>query len=343
MRVWPPGPFPPTNALRGEGHDLSGRMLDVLYSRDHLTGSARDGVLAALTEAVQRQQWAAGAVLLQAALDTWPLGALIDEAARDWATSADSTALTVLARAAGVLQIAHGWPPQAEGPWPMPDEAWIVANAPEGATDVGRRGPNDAAVAVTSALDLPSAADQPWALPPIAEVPADALVAQRHALVRRLVRGEICAVRVTGEAPDDPAVQLALGEIRMEGVAQAAFERFGSAGLLAPDAPAFEALIGAPGPGPLGQTFQPLCDGILLPGPVAAMAEGTPQNVGWLLWDAPVAPVAVQPAAVAVLQAVAGESTPEAVASALGAPVDHVREILSSLIDIGAVSGVNPD
>jgi len=220
----------------------------------------------------------------------------------------------------------------------MPSEQWLRSHVPSGLSGVGRRGADDGAEQLAHGLGIPVSAEANWALPPVAYVASEDVVAQRAQLAQRLVREEIAAVVIAGPCTSQ-AAQLAVGEFRMEGRAQVALETLGTAGLLAPNVPSFHSLLTTPDAGRAGGALEATCDGILLPGPVSAMAQGTPRTVGWLLWDAPCAPMAVHPAAVQVLQ-VAGEvGDVSSIATRLDAPENVVQELVEELIGLGALTG----
>ncbi len=338
MICWPPGPFPPTDELRADGCDVGGLLLDLLYTRAAFTEQLRAELHRGLAAAVEQQDWAHGANLLQAFVDSWPVGALVQGARQAWVTSGDPTGLSVLSRAAQIICLAKGWSPLGQGPWPMPCADWVRSHVPSGLSGVGRRGFDDGADQLATLLGVSVSAEAAWVLPPVAHVCSEDVAAQRVELAGRLVREEIAAVVVSG-ACSEPEAQLALGEIRMEGRAQAALEALGSAGLVAPDCPAFRELLGSPSAGRAGGALDATCDGILLPGPVTAMAQGAPQTVGWLLWDGPYTPVAVHPAAVQVLHAVEEAHDVSAIAALLGAPAEVVQGLVQELIGLGALTG----
>jgi hypothetical protein len=316
MSVSEIGPFPPIDALREDEGDLAGMMLDELYTREHFEQQVRGCLHQKLGVAVQQEDWSIAAALLQAFVDCWPLGAMVDSARQRWATEAHGDALPVLGRAANLLTLAHGWEPMGAGPWPMPDRDWIQAH------EQTARG-----------------AFKPWELPPVTTVKADQIVTRRADLVRQLVGGDVHAVIVDGTPIQSPAVALALGEFRMEGLAQVAVDTYGLAGLLAPGAGTFSGCLRPVADASHDGPLRAMCDGILLPGPVRALREGTPRTVGWLLWDAPIAPIPVAPTAVAVLQGFEDTTSLQKVAQTLGAPLEIVERIVKQLVSAGAMAG----
>jgi hypothetical protein len=169
-------------------------------------------------------------------------------------------------------------------------------------------------------------------------VSADELASRREELARRLVHAEIAAVAVEGELPADTQTVLALGEMRLEGLAQRAYERFGAAGLLAPRAPSFSEILRPAPSGVQGEKLRQACDTAILPGPPSALARGEGSPVGWLLWRGPYASVPVQPEAVALLGALDGTRDLAEVAEALGAPANVVAEMAQQLVKLGAAT-----
>ena len=131
---------------------------------------------------------------------------------------------------------------------------------------------------------------------------------------------------------------LALGELRLEGLAQHAYESFGAAGLMAPRAPKWSQLLRPAQAGTDGAVLQQVCHTAIMPGPPSALLRGEVSAVGWLIWRGPHAPVAVQPEAVAVLGAFDGQRDLEAVAAHLGAPLASVQAMAAQLVALGAAS-----
>ena len=337
MRVWPPGPCPPTGLLRGDGCDLGVRLLETCYTATHIQDEVRPRLRASLQEALSQGNANIAATSLQGLLDTWPVAALVDAGVKLWTERAAAAALPVLGRAADLLCLAHGWPTMAVGPWPMPDPDWIGAALPAEATELCGRGPGDGAGAVADLTGLPRV-DRSWALPAVGRVRAEDLVAQRAEITRRLVHAEIAAVAVEGALPDGPEAALALGEIRLEGLAQRAYERFGIAGLLAPRAPSWSEILRRAPAGKPGSQLRQICDTAILPGPPAAVARGEGRDVGWLLWRGPHPPVPVQSEAVALLGALDGSRDLSDVAAALGVPEAPVTEMAAQLVALGAAT-----
>jgi hypothetical protein len=312
-------------------------LLERCYASGHIEAAVRPALQERLGAALSNEDGVAAAEALQALLDTWPVAALVDASVKLWTERAAAAVVPVLARAADLLCLAHGWGRVGAGPWPLPDQEWIRAQVPEGSSVVLRRSSEDGADAVAEALGLPIT-DRAWALPAVAQVSVDELVARRAELARQLVHAEVAAVSIEGVLPDGPEAALAMGEIRMEALAQRAFERFGVAGLLAPKAPQWSQLLRPAPPGQSGTRLSQACDTAILPGPPAALVEGTARPVGWLLWRGPHAPVAVQAEAVAILSEMDGQRDLESIAATLGAPEPAVREIADQLVQLGAAT-----
>ena len=333
MNVFPPGPFPPTGLLRGDGIDLGQCLLEDCYTGSHMEQEVRPRLLARLEGAVDEGDGPGADALLQAVVDTWPVSALVDAGVKLWTERVAAAALPVLGRAAELLRYAHGWSPLGSGPWPMPDQAWIQARLPEGATHICSRGQGDGAAAIAALTGLPQV-DRSWALPQIAEVRGDELVSQRAALARQMVHAQIAAVAVSGPLPPGPEAALALGELRMEGFAQGAYEHFGTAGLLAPRAPSWQQLLRPAPPGSPGERLRQTCHTAILP----SLTSGEPGPVAWLLWRGPHAPISVHPGAVALLGTLDGERDLRAVAAELGTSFEMISPMADELVRLGAAS-----
>jgi len=337
MKVWSPGPCPPTGVLRGEGCDLGALLLESHYSQAHLVHEARPRLQAMLAELLDGGESAEAATVLQALVDTWPAAALVDAAARLWTEQGAAAALSVLGRVAELLCLAHGWSPLGRGPWPMPDDDWVRANVPAGASEICRRTEADGAVAVGELMGL-NVSDRAWALPCVEVVRGEELVSRRGELARRLVLAEIAALDIEGPVPAGPDAALAMGELCMEAMAQAAFDRYGVAGLLAPRAPAWSEILRPAPAGVMGEILRRTCDGAVLPGTPAALARGEVSGTGWLLWRGPYLPIAVQPEAVTLLGALDGEKDLEQVAAQLEVPLDAVQSMAEELVRVGAAT-----
>lgn len=339
MIVRPPGPFPPSGPEAPLEIDLGVRVRDRLFTKAELTGATREGIKAGLAAAIEAERWEEAAELLRAFVDTWPVAALVDGAREAWTRGPEGRALAVLWRAAELVRMGHGWTALPAGGWVLPDADWLRWAGEGGGVEVQPRSEGDGAAEVARALDIEVASAQPLVLPPVIDLPGPELADRRAWVCGALARGEAAAVRFTAPVPDDPASQLALGEVRLEGDAQAAFERYGLAGLVVGRAPAWDEVLGSAPAGEPGEVLRPTCDTALLPGPPSRLARGQVQTVGWLLWPAPYRPLPVAPRAVAVLRALDGRRDRVAVAKCLGVPVEAVAPVLDELVTIGAATG----
>jgi len=365
--ILPPGPFPPVDPPEpdtedelsddfdlpepetefvpaGERLDLGAVFRDRLYTGHHLDGPARSALQSRLKEALESGDMAKGAEVLAAWADTWSLSAMVDDANEQWSTDPDGVSLSVLTRAAEVIELALGWKTGPNGPWPWPDAAALRAAV--GAIDPERdcvlaRHPLDGAEQLAEALGIPLQVGNPLALPPHVLVAPEELVERRAELGAALAEGTYTAVVLLGEPPDMPATALARGELRLEGDAQVAVDRHGLAGLLAPDAPAWTAVrapapVAADAPPTLDTVLDAACDGALVPGPPGRIRRGDLDTVGVLLWVGPHPPVWVAPVAVHVLRGLNGTRSLGQLAEAMGAPPDALLEVATELLRVGA-------
>jgi hypothetical protein len=343
MIVRPPAPFPPLGAEAPGTLDLGVRLRDQLFVGAVLGGPLRQAISGRLGQAVEAQQWHAAARLLEAFLDSFPVASLVDAARLRWTEGPDADALAVLARAGELICLAMDWGAAPDGCWPWPSDAWIEGTIGSvGVSAVEQRDPQDGAEALALLLgEVP--VDEgilSEVLPPHATVPGARLAERREELCGWLARGDLTAVRVTGELPDAPAAQLALGEIRLEGERQAALERFGVAGLRAGAVRDWKAQLRPQATAPLHGPLAPRCAAAVLPGTPGRLARGDARPVGWLLWNAPSPPVAVQPAAVAVLRELDGQRDLADVAASLEAPPEAVEAVAAELCRVGAAGPI---
>jgi len=334
-RVLPPGPFPPREPQQAADQDLAIR-LRALFSLSGLE-RARPLLERRLSLAVDSQRFDQAAELLRAWLDSWPIAGMLPRAWSDWDRQPNGASLALLARAAELLRAAHGWQALPAGPWCQPDEAWLRREVGEGPWQIVRRAPGDGAE--RTAQDLGAAlCGQRCDPETLLALPGDQLAGRRAELGRALARGQLLALRFTSPVPEDPASQLALGEVRMEGRSQAAYEAWGAAGLGLEQVPDWDVDLQPAPAGQAGERLRARCEGRFLPGPPGALAQGSLQRVGYLLWHGPHRPLAVHPAAVALLHLLDGQRDAQALAMELGAPLEAVREILGELVGLGAAS-----
>lgn len=186
----------------------------------------------------------------------------------------------------------------------------------------------------TPAKDIPL----PRPLPPYIELAGAELAARRQEVCSKASKNEITAVVFSSPVPDDPASQLALGELRMEALAQKAVERYGVAALLAPNAPPWERALGRAPAGQMGPKLRPLCDIAILPGTPHRLRQGQLQPTGWLLWNGPARPLPIADVGLTLIRTI--NQGMEAACQA--AKIDQPRgtEILQELIQLGAIGHV---
>ncbi|MEC8425314.1 MAG: hypothetical protein VX000_16130, partial [Myxococcota bacterium] len=320
MIVLPPAPFPPLGTEAAGTLDLGVRLRDQLFVSAAVGGPLRQALAGRLGTAVETEQWHAAARLLEAFLDSFPVASLVDAARMRWTEGPDPQALAVLARAGELVCLAMDWKAGPDGCWPWPSDAWMEGTVGTvGVSAVEQRDAQDGAELLAVLLGEVPVQEGILAevLPPHATVSGERLAERREELCGWLARGELTAVRVTGEVPADPATLLALGEIRLEGARQAALERFGVSGLRAGSVVDWKEQLRPQATAPVHGPLVPRCEATVLPGTPSRLARGDARPVGWLLWNAPSAPVAVQPAAIAVLRELDGERDLAAIAAAL--------------------------
>lgn len=334
--VYPPGPFPPHGQERPRTVDLGIRLRDLLYTREFMVGTARS----VLASSVSRMSGAPQLYLrnyrvIELLVDTWPIGALIDGAREAWTRGPDGRALAILERAAEVAASVLGWPTSLDRRWPMPDEATILDLAGPGPHVVIGRGGQDGAPAVAVTLGARLGPIEPLALAPAADVHGDELVARRGELVELLARGEAAAVRFTCPPPDDPESRSALEDIRKLAVAQAAFDRYGQAGLSVMTAPSRldDVLTDAP-PGKVGEEVVRCCSILVLP----TLQDGEMRAMGTLAWDAGYRPVQVSPGIAALLSILEQPMRVEDLARKIQVGEDELRPVLKELAEVGAIT-----
>ena len=117
---------------------------------------------------------------------------------------------------------------------------------------------------------------------------------------------------------------------------QIALEQFGLAGLRAGRVVDWRAGLVPQATAPVRGPLLPRCRSAVLPGTPARLSGGDSSPIGWLLWDAPSAPLPVQTAAIAVLRHLDGQTSLSEVAQALEAPVEAVEAVAAELCRVGA-------
>lgn len=335
-RILPPGPFPPHGEEPVGTVDLGIRVRDMMCRRDLVVGPVRRALAEHLAQAARQPERLLVALSqVELLVDTWPLGALIDDAVDRWRQGPDPAALAVLFRASEVVGAVLGWPRAVDRRWPLPDEAWMREQLPEGDAVIVPRGARDGAAAVAVALDLP-VADPEWIeLPAVRTVPGEGLLGAVDELVQGLTGGVFSAVRFSSVPAHDGGTQAARAALREASPLQAAYERYGDAGLVAGELVEFGSLLGKAGPGTKGERPQRTCDALILP---TLTEDGKVSAVGCLVWDGPIRPMRVNPVAVRILELLDGARDAAAVASELGAEVPIIEQAFGQLVELGAAS-----
>jgi hypothetical protein len=172
--------------------------------------------------------------------------------------------------------------------------------------------------------------------PPYLIMKGSELASRRAELCKDAAIGSLHAVLFSTPVPIEPASQLALGELRMEAIAQQSVERYGLPGLFAPDAPLFEDTLGRAPAGKKGEQLRRMCDIAQLPGTPARILNGDARPVGWLLWNGPAKPLPVADVAYQLVRHV--DKGLEGAATAVGIPITQAKSIIEDLISLGAVS-----
>jgi hypothetical protein len=316
--------------------DLGIRLRELLYRRDLIAGPVRDALLANVNDSArQPHRLALARPAINMLIDTWSVGALIDDARRRWARGPDPRALPVMVRAAEIVAVVLGWPRTVDGRWPMPDKEWFKSNAGDGPHNVVLRGPRDGGWAAAVSLRASTATVEPMDLPNVVEIGGDEIVARRDEVLAKLASGDAVAVRFNSPPTHDDAAVTARQEFREVGSAQRAFELYGSAGLMAPSAPELDDLLVSAPAGVSGPRLVAVADGLLLP----VMGDnGKIDKVGCLVWDGAYHPATVVPVAVQILHLLDGSMTAAAVAKRLRLPPKSVAHTIGQLIRMGAVS-----
>lgn len=176
----------------------------------------------------------------------------------------------------------------------------------------------------------------PRSLPPHLMIPGESLASRRGELCSEAAKGRLFGVVFTTEVPLSADAQLALGELRMEAVAQTATDRYGLPGLLAPDAPLFEETLGHAPSGKPGPSLKRMCDIAELPGTPLRLKNGDFSPVGWLLWNGPAKPLPVAHSAFQLVRHV--HLGVESAAEEAGLGTDEAWGMINELIKLGALS-----
>ena len=328
----------PTGSGSGE-IDLGIALRDQYFCRERVAGPVRDGLKRRLAQAIEQSEPGLAAVLLSAFLDSFAVAGMVDSARTVWTTGPDAAALAVLARAGQIICLGEGLKAHPGGPWPVPTEEWIRQEVGD-ADQIVQTHEDDGARWIADRLALELVVEESEVMPEVIRVSGDSVAEQRIEIVSALVREEAMAVLVETAVPNDSASQLAMGEIRLEARAQKAFEAYGWAGLWVQDYLKFDDLLGSAPEGHSGEVVRPRCSAAVLPGTPSQLRQGRLGDTGWLLWEGPVRPVAVQPVAVELMRAMDGKKDHQGLAAATGLEPRMVRDICDALRQLGAVSAV---
>ena len=266
-------------------------MLVESFLPEQMEAFIRPGLSHLLQDSLEKAQFERASLVLQAFIDTWPVGSIIQVADQRWQTACDPLGLAVLDRARQILSLLSPSIPEL----PLPKE-----------------------------------------LPPHREIAGEALAGVRAELCTAAAKGEIAAVLFSSPVPLEPVSQLALGELRMEASAQLSTERYGKAGLLAPNAPSFEHTLGRAPSGRVGPQLRRTCDMAKLPGTPARLQKGDARPVGWLLWNGPAKPLPVTDPVYQLLQNI--EAGPAVAAEQAGISFEDAQDIIRELVNLGALS-----
>jgi hypothetical protein len=277
---------------------------------------------------------------IDAFIDTWPLGAMIDDAMEAWREAPNPHSLAVMFRAAEVIGHVLGWPRSIDRRWPLPDEAWMRRNVESRNVVVVPRGPRDGSAAAAVALNSNFVFAEPMELPRTLTTHGDKLVEKLDELVSSVRSGFAKAVDVEGWVPWDDASQDAIRQLDAASDLQAAYSRFGLAALVAGAGPPFEEILDDAPPGQMGERLRRTCDALVVP---SLDGDGAMNPVGVLCWDDAYRPIKVNPVAISVLEALDDHPTVPEVADSLKAEAELVRSVLQQLVEVGAVTAIDPD
>ena len=335
--MFPPGPFPPHGVEELGQVDLGIRVRDLFFRRDLIVGPVRRALVEHLQAAASVPgRLAMATSTIEALLDTWPLASLIEDAVHEWVDGPNPVSLAVMARCAEVVAPAVGWPLSIDRRWPMPDEAWIRSSAGEGPFVVVGRAPRDAAPAVAVSLDAPLGEAEALDLPKVLTVSGDELVTQLDTLVGALESGSAAAIQFDTPVPWDDASRAALETLREYSDLQQSYEKYGQAALETGPAPAWKDLLQDAPPGRPSDTPARCCDAVVLP---MLDAQGKPETVGCLVWEAPFKAVTINPAGVEVLRHMDGQTTAQAIAEKVNSTEENIAGVMAQLVRLGAASG----
>ncbi len=268
-------------------------------------------------------------------IDTWPLASLVEDARQKWTDGPDGFSLAVLARCAQVVAGVLGFPQVIDGRWPMPDVEWIEQMAGPGPHLVVGRGPRDGAPAMAVVLRTRVGGREPVPTPPTIEAHGDTFVDELPNLLAGIERGDGVAIRFETPHKWDAASMEGMETVRQAAPAQWAFERYGTAGLICPDAPDWHEMLERAPAGVRGDVLKTACNVLILP---TLTEEGEVDVFGALCWDGPYQPIRVINSAAEVLRRLDGKKTMADLATELHAREATVKNLLDQLVDIGAAT-----
>ncbi len=318
--------------------DLGIRLRDLLYRRALVEGPVRNAFLNRVTEASRDPHSMLMAMpAIENLLDTWPLAHLVDDARNRWIQGADGTALAVLSRAARLVSAVLGYPVVIDGRWPMPDVEWIEQQVGPGPHAVVHRGFKDGAPAMAVVLRASHSGHEPVELPNLLVTHGDTFADDLPGLLQSLQSGAAAAVRF--ETPHDygDAAMAGIEQLRAAAPAQLAFDRYGHAGLLAPDAPAWDDLLRDAPAGDMGEVLLRTCDALVLP---TLNEDGKVEAFAAVVWDAPYRPLRLIPGAGELLRRLDGTKDIATIAQEVSAPEATVRNLYEQLAGLGACTAV---
>lgn len=334
IRVFPPGPYPPSGHEPEGVVDLGIRLRDTLYRRSVVL-DARNALQNSIRLASRSpRQLLMSLPSIDAFIDSWPLAAMVDDAVATWRVEPNPHALAVLHRTAEVVGSVLGWPRSVDRRWPLPDEAWMRRQV-EGPAEVVRRGPRDGSAAVAMALDCGFGASEKISLPAMLEIHGDELVARLDEAILALAKDEVRAVEVDGWIPWDDDSQTAIAVLRESQPLQGAYAHFGLAALEAGGGVPFAKLLQPAPKGVVADQMRRVGDAVVIPNMDNA---GNIHPVGVLCWDDHYEPVRVNPVAITVLDAIGTHHDLDAVAASLQAERAEVMALVEQLADVGAIT-----
>lgn len=339
VRVFPPGPYPPSGPAPEGAIDLGVRLRDTLYRRSVVL-DARSALQSSIRMASRSpRQLLMALPSIDAFLDSWPLASMIEDAVFAWTRQPDPESLAVMHRTAEVVASVLGWPRSVDRRWPLPDEAWMRRQI-DGPVEVIRRAPRDGSAAVAMALDAGFGRSERIPLEGLLQVHGDELALRIDELEQALTSGRARVVDVDGWIPWDEASQAAADRLRACTPLQKAYSHFGLAALEAGGGVPFQELLEDAPAGQMGRQMRRVGDAVLIP---TMDGSGNIHPIGVLCWDDRYRPVKVNPVAITVLDAIGAHDDLDAVARSLQADRSELDPLLEQLAEVGAITAVHDD